>query len=160
MYRVGHGFDSHRFAEGGPLCLGGIEIEENYHLAGHSDGDAIIHALCDAILGAIGADDIGTLFPDTDPACKDAESLRFLRHVGALLKSKHYFIENADVTVVTERPRLAPYTEKMRAALALPLGLSKEQIGIKASTNEGMGFIGREEGLAVWAVVLVRTATR
>ena len=157
MYRVGHGYDSHRFAEGGPLRLGGIDLEENYHLVGHSDGDAIVHALCDAVLGALGDGDIGNYFPDTDAAYQDADSLTFLRSVGERLRIKNYQIINADITVVTEKPRLADHKKNMCKVLAPPLHLTADQINIKASTNEGMGFIGRGEGLAVWAIVIVQS---
>lgn len=157
MYRVGHGYDSHRFVTGGPLRLGGVDIEADYRLQGHSDGDAVTHALCDALLGAIGGGDIGASFPDTDEANRGADSLLFLRAVGERLRRAGYEVVSVDITVVTERPRLAPHTERMRGALATPLAVPAERINIKASTNEGMGFIGRGEGLAAWAVALVRS---
>jgi 2-C-methyl-D-erythritol 2,4-cyclodiphosphate synthase len=153
--RVGIGYDSHRFVAGRPLILGGITIPHSHGLAGHSDADAVAHALTDAILGAAGAGDIGQLFPDTDPQWKDADSMELLRTAHELVRGRGYTLAQADCSVVTERPRLGPHLGAMAASLAARLGVESGAVSVKAKTNEGMGFIGRGEGLAVIAVAVL-----
>ena len=155
MTRVGIGYDSHRFVAGRPLILGGITIPHSHGLAGHSDADAVAHALTDATLGAAGAGDIGQLFPDTDPQWKDADSMELLRTAHELVRGRGYTLAQADCSVVTERPRLGPHLGAMAAALAARLGVESGAVSVKAKTNEGMGFIGRGEGLAVIAVAVL-----
>lgn len=150
--RVGIGYDSHRFAEGRPLVLGGIRIPHPRGLAGHSDADAVAHALTDAILGAAGAGNIGQLFRDDDPQWKDADSMELLRTAHELVRGRGHVLAQADVTVITESPKLGPHLAAMAATLAARLGLPAGAVSVKAKTNEGMGFIGRGEGLAVIAV--------
>jgi len=152
MTRTGIGYDSHRFVEGRPLVLGGQTIPHTHGLAGHSDADAVAHALTDAILGAAAAGDIGTHFPDTDPRWKGADSLGLLRSARELVASRGLRVAQVDVTVILERPRLGPHIPAMRTALAEALGLAIECVSVKAKTNEGMGFIGRGEGIATMAV--------
>jgi 2-C-methyl-D-erythritol 2,4-cyclodiphosphate synthase len=153
--RVGIGYDSHRFVAGRPLVLGGVAIPHPEGLAGHSDADAVAHALTDAILGAAGAGDIGQLFPDTDPQWKDADSMELLRTAHELVQGRGLTLAQADCSVITERPKLSPYIAAMAAALASRLGVDVGAVSVKAKTNEGMGFIGRGEGLAVIAVVVL-----
>jgi 2-C-methyl-D-erythritol 2,4-cyclodiphosphate synthase len=153
--RVGIGYDSHRFVAGRPLVLGGITIPYAQGLAGHSDADAVAHALTDAILGAAGAGNIGQLFPDTDPQWKDADSMELLRTAHELVRGRGLTLAQADCSVITERPRLGPHLGAMAAALASRLGVASDAISVKAKTNEGMGFIGRGEGLAVIAVAVL-----
>jgi 2-C-methyl-D-erythritol 2,4-cyclodiphosphate synthase len=153
--RVGIGYDSHRFIAGRPLVLGGITIPHTQGLAGHSDADAVAHALTDAILGAAGAGNIGQLFPDTDPQWKDADSMELLRTAHELVRGRGLTLAQADCSVITERPRLGPHLGAMAAALASRLGVESGAISVKAKTNEGMGFIGRGEGLAVIAVAVL-----
>lgn len=155
MTRVGIGYDSHRFVAGRPLVLGGVAIPHPEGLAGHSDADAVAHALTDAILGAAGAGDIGQLFPDSDPQWKDADSMELLRTAHELVQGRGLTLAQADCSVITERPRLSPYIAAMAAALASRLGVDVGAVNVKAKTNEGMGFIGRGEGLAVIAVVVL-----
>lgn len=152
MIRVGIGFDSHRFAEGRPLILGGVTIPHDRGLTGHSDADAVAHALTDAILGAAAAGDIGRLFPDTDPAHAGADSLRLLAEAHRVVREAGWTFAQGDVTVVAEAPKLAPHVAAMADRLAEVLGVGPGQLSIKAKTNERMGWIGRGEGLAVMAV--------
>ena len=152
MTRVGIGYDSHRFVAGRPLVLGGVIIPHARGLAGHSDADAVAHALTDAILGAAGAGNIGQLFPDSDPQWKDADSMELLRTAHELVRGRGHTVVQADLTVITEAPKLGPHLPAMAAALAARLGLAEGAVHVKAKTNEGMGFIGRGEGLAVIAV--------
>lgn len=152
MTRIGIGYDSHRFAAGRPLILGGQRIPHDMGLDGHSDADAVAHAVTDAILGAAAAGDIGALFPDTDPRWKDADSMALLRQARVVVEARGYRVAQADVTVITEAPRLAAHTPAMAGALADALGVAPGDVGVKAKTNERMGFIGRGEGLAVIAV--------
>ena len=152
MTRVGIGYDSHRFVEGRRLVLGGQEIPHTAGLAGHSDADAIAHALTDAILGAAAAGNIGELFPDTDPRWRDADSMELLRSAAGVVRGRGFRVVQADVTVITELPKLGPHLGAMAAALETALELPPRSIGVKAKTNEGMGCIGRGEGLAVIAV--------
>jgi 2-C-methyl-D-erythritol 2,4-cyclodiphosphate synthase len=157
MIRVGIGYDSHRFVEGRPLVLGGIAIPHSRGLAGHSDADAVAHALIDAILGAAAAGDIGQLFPDTDPRWKDADSMELLRSAHELVSRRGYAVVQADLTIVLEQPRLAPYLELMAGTLAQQLGTPAGSVSLKAKTNETMGFIGRGEGIAVIAVATLES---
>jgi 2-C-methyl-D-erythritol 2,4-cyclodiphosphate synthase len=153
--RVGIGYDSHRFIAGRPLILGGVTIPHPQGLAGHSDADAVAHALTDAVLGAAGAGNIGQLFPDTDPQWKDADSMELLRTAHELVRGRGFTLAQADCSVITERPKLGPYLAAMAAALAMRLDVPASAINVKAKTNEGMGFIGRGEGLAVIAVAVL-----
>ena len=155
MTRVGIGYDSHRFVAGRPLVLGGVTIPHTRGLAGHSDADAVAHALTDAILGAAGAGNIGQLFPDTDPQWQDADSMELLRTAHELVRGRGLSLAQADCSVITEEPKLASYAAAMAAALAARLGVEAGAINVKAKTNEGMGFIGRGEGLAVIAVAML-----
>ena len=155
MFRTGIGFDSHRFVEGRPLVLGGQRIPFPRGLAGHSDADAIAHALTDAILGAAAAGDIGRLFPDSEDELKDADSLALLRQACELVRYRGFTPRQADITVILEAPRLAPYFPSMAEALSKASGIPVAALGLKAKTNEGMGFIGRGEGLAVIAVAVL-----
>jgi 2-C-methyl-D-erythritol 2,4-cyclodiphosphate synthase len=157
MIRVGIGYDSHRFVEGRPLVLGGITIPHSRGLAGHSDADAVTHALIDAILGAAAAGDIGQLFPNTDPRWKDADSMELLRSAQELIRRRGYAVVQADLTIVVEQPRLAPYLELMAGTLAQQLGTPAGSVSLKAKTNETMGFIGRGEGIAVIAVATLES---
>lgn len=150
--RSGLGYDSHRFAPGRKLILGGVEIPHDRGLAGHSDADAVLHAVCDALLGMAGCGDIGRHFPDTDPAYKNISSLIFLEHVKRIIEAKGVSVNNVDITVIMEKPKLAPYAQAMAAGIARTLDIPEATINIKAKTNEGMGFVGREEGIAVLAI--------
>ena len=150
--RVGIGYDSHAFAPGGPLVLGGVSIPGDIRLRGHSDGDAIAHAITDAILGAAGQGDIGTLFPDTDPANAGRDSMEMLRAAARSVGTAGWRVQQVDVTVVAERPRIGPYRSAMSGALAKALGIEPADVSVKGKTNEGMGWIGRGEGLAALAV--------
>jgi 2-C-methyl-D-erythritol 2,4-cyclodiphosphate synthase len=153
--RIGHGYDSHRFAEGRRLILGGVEIPHDRGLTGHSDADAVAHAVTDALLGASGLGDIGRHFPPSDPRWKDADSMQLLARVVRLLEGRNYQPVNVDVTVVAEAPKIGPYAEAMRERLAGVLGISPEHVSVKGKTNEGMGWTGRGEGIAVFAVALL-----
>jgi 2-C-methyl-D-erythritol 2,4-cyclodiphosphate synthase len=152
-FRVGIGYDSHRFAPGGPLILGGVSIPIDFSLAGHSDGDAVAHAVTDALLGAAALGDIGEMFPDTDSTNRGANSMEMLHAAVARAARAGYSVVNADVVIVTETPKLAPYREAMRTALAGVLGISPADVSVKGKTNERMGWVGRGEGLACMAVV-------
>ncbi len=158
MSRTGIGYDSHRLVEGRPLILGGQAIPFARGLAGHSDADAVAHALTDAILGAAAAGDIGRLFPDTDPRWKDADSIQLLREACAHVRAGGWRPVQADITVILERPKLLPYLGAMVQALGEATGIPVDALGLKAKTNEGMGFIGRGEGIAVIAVATVDPA--
>jgi 2-C-methyl-D-erythritol 2,4-cyclodiphosphate synthase len=153
--RVGHGYDSHRFAAGRRLILGGVEIEAERGLDGHSDADAVAHAVTDALLGAAGLGDIGRHFPPSEAAWKDADSMDLLRRVVHLLGAHNYQVVNVDVTVVAESPRIGPYAQRMQERIAAVLDIAPDYVSIKGKSNEGMGWIGREEGIAVWAVALI-----
>jgi len=152
---TGIGYDRHRFTEDRPLVLGGIRLEHDRGLHGHSDADVLTHAIIDALLGAAGLGDIGQHFPDTDERYRDANSIELLRETVALLAREGLTVVNVDTTVMIERPVLAPYREPIRAALASALGVAVERISVKATRGEGMGFIGREEGAAALAVATV-----
>jgi 2-C-methyl-D-erythritol 2,4-cyclodiphosphate synthase len=153
--RVGFGYDSHRFVAGRPFILGGQRIAFEKGLEGNSDADAVAHAVIDAILGAAGAGDIGTLFPESDPQWKDADSLVLLRLARERINELGFHAVQADVTIVCERPRLGVYKSAMAQAIAGELGIAPDAVGMKAKTNEGMGFVGRGEGIAVFAVAIV-----
>ena len=153
---TGIGWDSHRLVAGRPLILGGVALEYDLGLAGHSDGDALTHAIIDALLGAAALGDIGQHFPDTDERYRDADSMLLLRTVVATLAERGLAVTHVDATVVMERPKLAPYREAIRAALADGLGVTPHHVNIKASTGEGMGFVGRGEGVAALAVATLR----
>ena len=153
--RVGMGFDVHRYAEGRELWLGGIQIQHEKGLLGHSDADALIHALCDALLGAAGLRDIGFHFPDTDYSYKNIDSKILLQKTMTLLYAVSYEFGNADITVCTEAPRLKPYIPSMIACLSETMRVDPGDISIKATTSEKMGYVGREEGIAVYATVLI-----
>jgi 2-C-methyl-D-erythritol 2,4-cyclodiphosphate synthase len=153
--RVGIGYDSHRFQSGRPLILGGVTIQDSPGLAGHSDADAVAHALIDALLGATGLGTVGSFFPDTDPAWRDADSMDLLARAVRRIEERNYQVVNVDVTVVTETPRIGPHVAAMRDELASRLHVSPSAVSIKGKTNEGMGWIGRGEGVASIAVALV-----
>jgi 2-C-methyl-D-erythritol 2,4-cyclodiphosphate synthase len=153
--RVGSGFDVHAFGDGDHVVLGGVRIAHGRGLVAHSDGDVVIHALCDALLGALALGDIGTHFPPSDPQWKGADSRRFLRHCALLLDQHGWTLANADITVICERPKIGPHAEAMRAALAAELGACPAQVSVKATTTEKLGCTGRGEGIAAQAVVLL-----
>ncbi len=155
MMRIGQGVDAHRLVAGRRLVLGGVEIAFDYGLAAHSDGDVLLHALCDALLGAAGLGDIGQHFPDTDTAYADIDSRVLLRRVGALIAEQGGSIGNLDATLIAQRPRLADHLPAMRERIGADLGLSVGQINLKATTLEWMGFTGRGEGIAASAVALI-----
>ena len=155
MLRIGHGFDVHAFAEGRRLVLGGVEVPSARGLAGHSDADVVAHALMDAVLGALRAGDIGRLFPDNDPAYEGADSLGLMRHVAELVREQGWRVADVDCTIAAQAPKLAPYRDEMRARMAAALGVEKDAVGVKATTTERLGFVGREEGIAAWAVALL-----
>jgi 2-C-methyl-D-erythritol 2,4-cyclodiphosphate synthase len=155
MFRIGHGFDIHKFEEEKPLVLGGVSIPYSRGMKGHSDGDVVIHALCDAILGAAALGDIGRHFPDTDPRHKNQNSRDFLRHVVHLIHQKDYQISNADVSIIAQVPKLAPFIEQMCIFLSQDLKVSVADVNVKATTMEGLGPIGQEQAIAAHAVVLL-----
>ena len=156
MIRVGHGYDVHRFGEGNHVMLGGVSIPHDQGLIAHSDGDVVLHALCDALLGAAGMGDIGQHFPDDDPDYENADSRTLLRHVVGLV-SGDYCINNVDITIIAQAPRMAPYIPEMCKLIASDLTVDVSQINVKATTTEKLGFIGRKEGIAVHAVALIET---
>ena len=155
MNRIGIGYDVHPFADGRPMVLGGVAIPHARGLDGHSDADVLAHAIADALLGAAGQPDIGHLFPNSDPSIRGIASTRILEKVADILKELGFFVANIDSTLIAEAPKIAPHLPAMRAALACALGISADQIGIKATTNERLGFVGREEGIAAMAVALI-----
>jgi 2-C-methyl-D-erythritol 2,4-cyclodiphosphate synthase len=155
VFRIGLGYDVHRLVPERPLILGGLTIPFHLGLLGHSDADVLSHALGDALLGAAGLGDLGRLFPDSDPQFKGISSLRLLETIHSLVQKQGYRIENVDLTVVAQEPKLAPYMHKMQTILAEVLHLSGDQINIKATTTEGLGFAGRQEGMAAYAVALL-----
>lgn len=156
MYRIGLGFDAHKFSEKRKLILGGVEIPHTQGLSGHSDADVLSHAICDAILGSVGENDIGVHFPDSDPLYKNISSLKLLNEVSLLLNSKGYEIVNIDTVVICERPKLSSYFAEIKKSLSKTLKILSDQINIKATTTEKMGFTGREEGISAKAAVLVK----
>lgn len=153
--RTGIGFDVHAFVEGRKLILGGIEIPHSKGLAGHSDADALLHAVTDALLGSIALGDIGTYFPDDDPRYKNADSSVFLKKANELIRNRGFYVNNIDVVVLLQQPKIAPYVQKMREKISKLLDIGSERISIKATTTEKLGFVGREEGISVFAVVTV-----
>jgi len=155
-FRVGLGFDTHQFADGRDLILGGIKIEHHQGLKGHSDADVLCHAITDAILGALALGDIGTHFPDTDPAYKNADSIELLKKANSLINKKAYSITNIDSTVIAEKPKLLPYIEQIQNRIAEALGLRSGQVSVKATTSEKMGYVGRGEGINAQAIVLIQ----
>jgi len=154
-YRIGQGFDVHAFGPGDHVMLGGVRIEHDAGLVAHSDGDVALHALCDALLGAAALGDIGAHFPPGEPAWAGADSRELLQHVAALLRERGWRPCNVDVTVICERPRLAPHLVSMRASIAHCLGAAEDQVSVKATTTEGLGFCGRGEGIAALAVAMI-----
>jgi len=153
--RMGHGIDVHRFGEGSQITLGGVVIPHEQGLIAHSDGDVALHALSDALLGALALGDIGKHFPDTDAAYSGADSRVLLRHVVTLVRRQGYVVGNADITVLAERPRLAPHIALMRERIAEDLGVTVDQVSVKATTTEKLGFVGRREGIEAHAVVML-----
>jgi 2-C-methyl-D-erythritol 2,4-cyclodiphosphate synthase len=153
--RIGHGYDVHRFGEGEFITLGGVRIPHRFGLIAHSDGDVLLHALSDALLGAAALGDIGQHFPDTDPRFKGADSRVLLRHVLGLIQAKGWKVANVDATVVAQAPKMAPHVPAMRELIAEDLQVALEQVNVKATTTEKLGFTGREEGIAVHAVALL-----
>lgn len=153
--RIGQGYDAHALVEGRPLILGGVTIPHEKGLAAHSDGDAVIHALCDAMLGAAAMGDIGQHFPDTDQEFSNIDSRILLRHVNKLLRERGYRVVNADVTILAQAPKMSPHIEAMRNNLSEDIDIDVGSVNIKASTTEGMGFVGRREGIVAYAVVLI-----
>ena len=156
--RIGTGFDVHAFAEGRALVLGGVTIAHTRGLAGHSDADVLLHAIADALLGALALGDLGAHFPDSDPRWKGADSRDLLRHVVSLVAARGWAIGNVDATVIAQAPRIAPHVPAMRANVAADLGCAPDRVSIKATTTERLGFTGREEGIAAEAVVLLVAA--
>lgn len=153
--RIGQGFDVHAFKDGGRLILGGVQIAYERSLAAHSDGDVLLHALCDALLGAAGLGDIGRHFPDSDPQYRGIDSRELLRDVVAKVRAAGMQVVNADMTLVAQAPKLAPYIDAMRATISGDLEIEAGRVNIKATTTEGLGFTGRKEGIAAFAVVLL-----
>lgn len=155
MIRIGHGYDVHKFGGQGPVIIGGVAIEHNEGLIAHSDGDVALHALCDALLGACAMGDIGHHFPDTDDEYKGVDSRHLLRHVYGLVKAQGYQLGNLDITIAAQTPKMAPHIESMRQVIASDLDAEISQINVKATTTEKLGFVGRKEGIATDAVVLL-----
>ena len=153
--RIGQGFDVHRFGPGEAVVLGGVRIDHTHGIVAHSDGDVLLHALCDALLGAIAEGDIGRHFPDTDPQWKGADSRALLRHCMVLVRNAGLMVGNVDLTVIAERPKVAPHADAIRANIAADLGCSVRDVGLKATTTEGLGFTGRREGIAAQAIALL-----
>jgi 2-C-methyl-D-erythritol 2,4-cyclodiphosphate synthase len=153
--RIGHGYDVHRLVSGRKLIIGGVDVPYAKGLLGHSDADVLLHAIADAILGAVGEGDIGRHFPDTDPAYKGADSIKLLKHVMAIADTKGYQLGNLDATIVAQRPKLAPYIQQMRINIAMALDSTVDRVNVKATTTEELGFTGRGEGIAAYAVVLL-----
>ncbi len=155
--RIGMGYDVHKLTEGRKLILGGVEIPHSLGLLGHSDADVLLHAIMDALLGAAALGDIGKHFPDTDEKYRGISSLKLLEHVGDLLEQEHYIIENIDATVIAQKPKLRPYIEQMEQNIADTLHIAKNQVNVKATTEEHLGFTGREEGISANAVCMLST---
>ncbi len=153
--RIGHGYDVHKFTEGRPLIIGGVNIPYEKGLLGHSDADVLTHAIMDALLGAAALGDIGLHFPDTDEAYKDADSLKLLEKVGNLLEEHMYYVENIDATILAQAPKMRPYIDEMRKKISDVLRISIDDVNIKATTEEGLGFTGRKEGISAHAVCLL-----
>ncbi|WP_338520074.1 2-C-methyl-D-erythritol 2,4-cyclodiphosphate synthase [Alteromonas gracilis] len=153
--RIGHGFDVHKFGGDGPITIGGVKIDYDQGLLAHSDGDVLLHALCDALLGAAALGDIGKHFPDTDDAYAGADSRVLLRHVVSVVKEKGYTLGNADMTIVAQAPKMATHIDTMRALIAEDCGVHIDDVNVKATTTEKLGYTGRKEGIAAHAVVLL-----
>jgi len=160
MLRIGHGYDVHRFGEGDFVTLGGVRIAHKFGLIAHSDGDVLLHALADALLGAAALGDIGKHFPDTDAAYKGADSRKLLRRVRELVQQQGFAVANVDSTLIAQKPKMAPHIEAMRKNIADDLCITIGQVNVKATTTEGLGFTGREEGIAAHAVVLLTASAR
>lgn len=158
--RIGFGYDIHRLSAGRKLMLGGVRIPHTMGLLGHSDADVLLHAICDALLGAAALGDIGKHFPNTDKRFKDISSLKLLRQIAVLLKRNDYIVQNIDSTVVLERPKISGYVSRMRKNIAAALAIKASFVSVKATTSEGIGSIGREEGCAAYAVASIATTTR
>ena len=156
MFRIGQGFDVHQLVEGRPLIIGGVTIPYEKGLLGHSDADVLLHTVADACLGAVGEGDIGKHFPDTDPAFKDADSAKLLIHVWGIVKAKGYEIGNIDCTIIAQKPKMLPYIPEMRARIAELLETSEDNVNVKATTTEKLGFTGRGEGIAAQVAVLLK----
>ena len=156
MYRIGLGYDIHKLTEGRDLIIGGVKITHEKGLLGHSDADVLIHAIIDAMLGALALADIGTLFPDTDPKYKDIDSTVLLKHVYELIKSKNYAIENIDSNIIAQRPKMMPYIPKMKEILCQVLEIDEERLSIKAKTNEKLDAVGQEQAIQANAAVLLK----
>lgn len=154
-FRIGHGYDVHRLVEGRDLVIGGVKIENKVGLLGHSDADVLLHALMDAMLGALALGDIGHHFPDTDPSYKGIASIKLLEYVSGMISERGYRISNIDATVIAQKPKLAPYISAMKEKISQTLSIGSDRVNIKATTEEHLGFTGREEGIAAHAVVLV-----
>lgn len=157
MIRVGLGYDSHRLVQGRPLIIGGVRIDYELGLSGHSDGDVLLHAVTDAILGALAMGDIGQWFPDSDPRWRGADSATFLSSAIAAAKNKGYVVGNCDVVILAEEPKLAPHRDTILCRLGELLGVTPDRVGLKAKTNEQMGFVGRGEGIVAMATVLLNS---
>lgn len=155
MIRIGHGYDVHKFGGAGPITLAGVRIEHTQGLIAHSDGDVALHAICDALLGALALGDIGKHFPDTSKEFENVDSRILLRKVFALAKARDFTLGNVDVTIIAQTPKMAPHIDNMRTAIAEDLGADIGQVNVKATTTEKLGFVGRKEGIAVHAVVLL-----
>jgi 2-C-methyl-D-erythritol 2,4-cyclodiphosphate synthase len=153
--RIGHGFDVHAFAEGRRLIIGGVDIPHDRGLLGHSDADVLLHAICDAMLGAAALGDIGKHFPDSDPRFKGIDSRKLLRHVAELLDGRGWRVGNVDATIIVQAPKMAPHIAAMREHIAEDIGIAADQVNVKATTTERLGFAGREEGIAAEAVCLI-----
>lgn len=156
--RIGHGYDVHRFGDGDHIQMGGVKIPHDRGLLAHSDGDVVLHALCDALLGACALGDIGSHFPDTDSRYKNVNSRDLLQHVYQLILAGGYKLANTDITIVAQAPKMSPYIEAMRTAIATDIAVEKSQVSVKATTTESLGFAGRKEGIAVHCVVLLQSA--
>ena len=153
--RIGHGYDVHRLVEGRKLIMGGVDIPWEKGLLGHSDADVLLHAIADALLGALAMGDIGKHFPDTDPAFKGADSMKLLEHVAGLIRTQGYAVGNLDATIIAQRPKMAPHIQAMRENVARACGVTVDRINVKATTEEGLGFTGTGEGISAHAVVLL-----
>ncbi|MFQ3190295.1 MAG: 2-C-methyl-D-erythritol 2,4-cyclodiphosphate synthase [Paraglaciecola sp.] len=153
--RIGHGYDVHKFGGPGPIVIAGVKIDHDMGLIAHSDGDVVLHALCDALLGALALGDIGKHFPDTDPTLAGVDSRELLRHIYKLITNRQYHLGNLDLTIVAQAPKMAPHIELMRERIAEDLSADISQVNVKATTTEKLGFAGRKEGIAAYAVVLL-----
>jgi len=158
MFRIGHGYDAHTFETDKPLIIGGINIPYSHGLKAHSDGDVLIHAVCDSLLGAAALGDIGKHFPDTDNQFKNIDSRILLKQCFEFIKQKKYSIQNLDITIIAQAPKMSPHIEQMRTTLAEDMNLTIDQVNIKATTTEKMGFTGRKEGISVHSIVLLEKA--